>query len=179
MLNLGPLRIAVAMMVIFVVSFGIMWRQRKNQDLDIPVPQATPITEDARAPLPAASSTSLPVKETQNPVTPIATQRFQPVANSASLNEGAARQPLPVSIHIWNRENKHKIEGAVQSLSGSELIVTARVESDASHEVSEFQLVVEPGQTQTFSTENGLQLHSHDQITFQCPPYEDQIQIVP
>ena len=177
--NLGSLRIALVMIVVFFISFGIMWRQRQTQDVDMPMPRSTPVAaEHTGAPLPVA--TAAPVIDPRDAVPPpIAVQRVQPAASLGSVNDAASRQIMPVSIHIWNRERKHKIEGAVQSLSTTTIFITARVESDATHDTSEFQLVVDPGQTQIFSTDNGLQIHSRDQITFHSSPYEDQTHIVP
>jgi hypothetical protein len=170
----------LALVVIFCVSFGIMWRQRQPQELAVSAPQSTPIAaQSARSPLPAAIPTPAPLEEPRNSSPPtIPVSRVQRVALD-SPNEGASLQPLPLSIHVWNRVNQHRIEGAVQNLSSAQITVTARVESAITRGNSEFQLAINPGETQYFSTDSGLDIHSQDHITFQSPPYEDQTELVP
>jgi hypothetical protein len=53
------------------------------------------------------------------------------------------------------------------------------VKSADGREVAEFQLIIKPGDTQSFSTDSGLEIHSKDEITFQSPPYLEQTQTVP
>jgi hypothetical protein len=124
---------------------------------------------------------AVPVDRIEPPVMqPTSTPpRSQPAAGAAAPGTDSALQPLPVAINIWNRERRHKIEGSVQNLSLNPMTVSARVKSAAGQEVAEFQLIINPGDTQSFSTDSGLEIHSKDEITFQSPPYQDQTQVVP
>jgi hypothetical protein len=174
------LYIALALVVVFCVSFGIMWRQRPGQELAMP-PDSTPIAaQSARPPTPSALPTPAPLEEPMNSGSrpAIAVSRAQPVMGEG-LDEVASQPPLPLSIHVWNRVHQHRIEAAVQNLSSTQITVIARVQSAITHGNSEFQLAINPGETQYFGTDSGLEIHSQDHITFQSPPYQDQIEIVP
>ena len=103
----------------------------------------------------------------------------QPATGAADPGTNSALLPLPVAINIWNRERRHKIEGSVQNLSLNPITVSARVRGAEGREVAEFQLIINPGDTQSFSTDSGLEIHSKDEISFQSPPYLEQTQTVP
>jgi len=173
--------IAVTIVVTFSISFGLMWWQRNTQGVALPVPESTP-TAAVGSPSATASFPMPPsLEERKNPVVPrkIEAPRIQPVVSDPSLNEGASMQPMPITIHVWNRPSQHKIEGAVQNISSTAMTVAARVENATTHETSEFQLDINPGETKSFSTDSGLEIHPHDHITFQSPPYQDKVSIVP
>jgi hypothetical protein len=174
--------IAVTIIVTFSISFGLMWWQRNTQGVALlPMPESTPTVAVSSPPSTVPISMPPPLEERKNPVVPRRTEapRIQPVVSDPSLSEGAFMQPMPVTIHVWNRPGQHKIEGAVQNISGTAMTVTARVENPTTHETSEFQLDINPGETKSFSTDSGLEIYPHDHITFQSPPYQDKVSIVP
>lgn len=183
MVNFRDHSIVVTMIVTFSVSFGLMWWQRNTQGVALPMPESTPAATVSSPPAMAPIPTPTPLAERENPVVPrrIEAPRIQPVASDPTPSEGASMQPLPVMIHVWNRLSQHRIEGAVQNISTRAMTVTGRIENAATHETSEFQLDINPGETKTFSTDSGLEIHPHDHITvtFQSPPYQDKVSIVP
>jgi hypothetical protein len=173
--------VAVTMIVSFSISFAFMWRQRSTQGVVLPVPESTPIAAvssslaTTRIPMPPA-----PAERVDLVVPPkIETPRVKPAVIAPSPSENSYMQPLPITIHIWNRPSEHRIEGAIQNIGTTAMTVTARIENSATHETSEFQLDINPGDTKSFSTDSGLEIHSHDHITFQSPPYQDRVSIVP
>jgi hypothetical protein len=176
------LAVACALLGVFAVSFEIMWQRQRRQDLDLPSVSPPPAgAEGEPSRTPPMIEAAMPVDRHERPVIqPAGTQpRSQPAAGAADPGTNSALPPLPVAINIWNREHKHKIEGSVQNLSLDPITVSARVRSAAGLEVAEFQLNINPGDTQSFSTDSGLEIHSKDEITFQSPRYQDQTQIVP
>jgi hypothetical protein len=167
---------------VFAISFDIMWQRQRRQDLDLPLVSSPPAGADgesSRAPalIEAAVAVGRDEAPIMQPTRP--PLRSQPAADAADPGTNSALQPLPVAINIWNRERRHKVEGSVQNLSLNPITVNARVKSAEGREVAEFQLIINPGDTQLFSTDSGLEIHSKDEITFQSPPYLDQTQVVP
>jgi hypothetical protein len=176
--NNQTLSIALTMAVTFAVSFGIMWRQRDVHDVAVPRWESMPIAQSvAQEPVP----TPPPLVERKIPVVSpkIEPTRVHPAASAPNLSESASTGALPVTIHIWNRFSEHKIEVAVQNISPRPMTVTARVESAGTQQVSEIQLALDPGAQKSFNSDNGLEMHSRDQITFQSPPYQDQVKRIP
>jgi hypothetical protein len=174
---------ALWMLSVFVVSFGIMWRQRTTE---LPAPESPPAAlvadRERQPPVSAAASPPWAGDRPTPAAYPTATvQRVRAEARADVGAEGTRNQlqPMPVSIQVWNRANKHRIDGTVQNLGPSTMTVTARVENSTTHAISEFDLVIEPQETKRFSSETGLEIHANDQITFTSLPYADQTQIVP
>jgi hypothetical protein len=176
------LAVASALLAVFAISFEIMWQRQRRQDLDLPSVSSPPAgAESESSSAPAVIEASVPVNRQEPPVMqPTSTPPgSQPAAGAADPGTNSAPPPLPVAINIWNRERRHKVEGSVQNLSLNPMTVSARVKSADGREVAEFQLIIKPGDTQSFSTDSGLEIHSKDEITFQSPPYLEQTQTVP
>jgi hypothetical protein len=176
------LAVACALLAVFAISFEIMWQRQQRRELDLPSassPPAGPESEPSRAP--AVIEASVPANRQEPPaIPPTSTPPSSPrAAGAADPATNSALLPLPVAINIWNRERRHKVEGSVQNLSLNPMTVSARVKSAEGREVAEFQLIINPGDTQSFSTDSGLEIHSKDEITFQSPPYLGQTQTVP
>jgi hypothetical protein len=167
---------------VFAISFDIMWQRQRRQDLDLPSTSSPPANEEGESSrAPAVIEASVPVNRQEPPVMqprsiPLVSQ---PATGAADPGTNSALLPLPVAINIWNRERRHKVEGSVQNLSLNPMTVSARVKSAGGREVAEFQLIINPGDTQSFSTDSGLEIHSKDEITFESSPYLEQTQTVP
>jgi hypothetical protein len=176
------LAVGCALLGVFAISFDIMWQRQRRQDLVLPfvwTPPAGVEGESSRAP--AVIEAAVAVGRHEPPIMqPMSTPpRGQPAAGAADPGTNSALLPLPVAINIWNRERRHKIEGSVQNLSLNPITVSARVRGAEGREVAEFQLIINPGDTQLFSTDSGLEIHSKDEITFESSPYLEQTQTVP
>jgi hypothetical protein len=176
------LAVACALLAVFAISFEIMWQRQQRQELDLPSVSSPPaVSESESSTAPAMIEASVPVNRPEPPVMlPTSTPpSSQPAAGAADPGTNSALLPLPVAINIWNRERRHRVEGSVQNLSLNPMTVSGRVKSAEGREVAEFQLIINPGDTQSFNTDSGLEIHSKDEITFQSPPYLEQTQTVP
>lgn len=173
------------MVAVFAISFGILWQRRLHDDAAVTVPleavatASTVPTFREQAALPPRNAAAAGLRKEVAPMQPQQAALQPQPAVGGGESRADALQPLPVAINIWNRETRHKIEGSVQNLSQSPLTVSAQVKNSTGDLVSDFQLVIDPGDTKAFSTDSGLLIRSQDQITFQSAPYQDRTQLVP
>ncbi|MGA2188626.1 MAG: hypothetical protein ABSH33_08850 [Steroidobacteraceae bacterium] len=173
-------RIAVglAMIAIFSASFGILWNQRKKAEL----PARSPEVPTIAGPGPTAASGA--ANRARN-------DRSAPAHDAAPLTSAAATGAapgttivsgpveMPVELHFRQRLDQGKVQGSVLNNSGTDLVIEAVVVSASTKETAKFQLVVPPYGAIPFGLDDGLDMHSGDQITLRSPPYRDKTAAIP
>jgi len=163
------------LLAIFLVSFGIMWTERKAEEPVVsnpivPAPDNTaPITEAAGV---AAVARTNPI------ASPAEDAGFSgPAPSSTASNAGALE--LPVEMHFRNRADQGKIQGSILNNSGDELVIDAIVFSPSTKETGKFQLTVAPYSGKSFGLDDGLDMRPGDQITLKSSPYRDKVGRIP
>jgi hypothetical protein len=161
-----PSIIIVTMIVSFSLSFAFMYRQRQGQEAAVRQQEPMPISSPATAPSAA-------------PPRPAAVRRAKvvvPPTVSAAVDDAPA---MPVTFEIWNRRHKNKIQASLMNTSEDSLLVQVRIVNHSTKQSSQLAFDLAPHAQKNFSTDDGLEMNSGDQITLQSPPYQDLTREVP
>ena len=173
-----PMSISIPMVMIvsFSLTLGIMLWQRHIERL------ATPELKAAAAPLAErrGPSSLAPVHDADEPPPlprPIKATTPQSVAQRSVESEGD-RSPgvVPVAINIWNRRNRHRIEGYVSNTSDKPLSLTLKVVGQGN---SVLQLNLPPGARKEFSSDSGFDMQENDRVVVHSEPFQDIVTDVP
>jgi hypothetical protein len=180
MANFRTLSIIVPV-VVFCVSFAFMMRERKHQDQPASVldaPQSSPVEARATA---TAALPQLPAPPPQLPPPAAALRRVtaSPPPTKVTPSEDPPDPPLPISVHIRNLRNLNRIEGEVRNNSSAPLSVTLQDLNPNTQNTTELQLDIAPGETKTYSTDDGLVMAARDQLILHSPRFKDHVVRVP
>jgi hypothetical protein len=152
-------RIALTLIVTFVLAFGFLyWRQKAFEG---PAP-ATPSMSLMRA------ATSVPLARTAPPMAAPVT------ATPAAAVVTAATPNSPVSVHLWNRRRLGTIEGRVSNDSDKPLTVVLEGKDRGGAVSASVFFELNPGEQKSFSTDDGLQLDGGGTVVARVTGYADQ-----
>ena len=126
----------------------------------MPIPPAT-------AP-PSAPPRSAPVRRAKVVV--------PPTVSTADVDDAPA---MPVTFEIWNRRHRNKVEASLMNISEDSLLVQVHIVNQSTKQSSQLAFDLAPHAQKNFSTDDGLEMNSGDQITLQSPPYRDLTKEVP
>jgi hypothetical protein len=101
------------------------------------------------------------------------------VPTAGASSDDAPAKYLPVAFHIRNLRDRNRIEGEARNISSIPMSLTIRAVNASTQGITELQLELAPGETKSYSTDNGLVMMSHDQIILHSPPYQDRTVRVP
>jgi hypothetical protein len=162
---------AIALVVVFVVSFAFMWWQRTASDPALPEAASS---APALQPPPPAVEHDAPAPPMPAPAAPAAPP---PLASAAA---STTEELVPVDFNVYNRRRRNVIEGYVTNMTDKPLSVAVQgISASTQHLSSQIQLDLEPGEKKNFSTEDGLQLQANDSVVLHSPPYQDRSMQVP
>ena len=174
-----PMTISIPMMMIvsFSLTLGTMLWQRKTERVATPELEiAAPVAE------PRGSPNLVPVHDTGEP--PLLRPREpsklaspQSLVKQSIVGEGD-RSPgvVPVAINIWNRRNRHRIEGYVWNTSGRQLSLMLEVVGQGN---SVLHLDLPPSARRELSAESGFEMQSNDRVIVRSEPFQDLVTEVP
>jgi hypothetical protein len=97
----------------------------------------------------------------------------------ATANDEPPAEPLPVSVHLFNRHGQHRIELVIANTSNSALDITVRVEAGGEHQASETSIRLEPGQQRSFGDADGIQMQAGDRVMLHNAQFHDWVGEVP
>lgn len=175
------LAVGLSIIAIFAVSFGILWKQRQTEASRVSNAEisqsatAGSMSAAAGAPQLARGDPGNPTTAAQNAAAPPRGATTPPEENAA--DSGAVE--LPVELHFRKRADQGKIQGSVVNNSATELVIDADVFSPSAQETAKFQLTVAPYSGKPFGLDDGLDLHSGDQLTLKSSPYRDKVARIP
>jgi hypothetical protein len=161
----------------FCITFALISRHSVRHD---PAAALAPLIDFAPAAAPPFTRGPLAPEHPQ-PLQPKFTpQSAPPPAAAAAENTGdVPEQPLPVAFHIWNRRGQNRIEGDVTNTSAAPMTLTLVDENPSTNQTSSFDLQLAPGEKKTFSSEDGIELHSRDRLILRCAPYLERSMPIP
>ena len=174
--------IALTMMVSAALTLAVeFWPARRpNQPLPvsaapvIPAPGAKAAAAEpvhlAEQTLPAASAA---VQTERNP------SNAAPAADAGFPGAGQPAESLPVAFHIRNRRDIHQIDGVITNISNQTLAITLRAIRSGTQTTSEISFQLAPGERKNYSTDDGLDMQSNDQLLVLSPPYQERVVQVP
>jgi hypothetical protein len=167
------------MVVSFSVSFAIMFWQRNIQEPPVPMAEATP---SLAVSAPAVAPARPPTAEKQEPVPHVS--RTAPSVGGgmeavAPGEEDPPAEALPIAFHIRNRRDLNKIDGEIRNITSKPMSITLRAVNSSTQATSEMHFELAPGERKTYSTEDGLDMQTNDQLIVQSPPYQDRVVRVP
>jgi hypothetical protein len=180
-MNLRTLKIGLSLLVIFLLSFGILWKQSKG-DHTLVDERETVTTADAHARTP---SPTVPVQERRElgrPAPEATAPTLKPAASpsASTAPEGdPAADDLPVDIRFRQRPDLGRVQGSVINKSGTQLVIDAIIFDPKTKETSKVQLGVAPYSGKPFGVDDGLDMQSGDQITLRSAPYRDKLARIP
>jgi hypothetical protein len=148
-------RIALSMIVTFLVTFGCLyWKQKASE---VPAAIALP-----GQPMPAATAVEL----------------SRVVAPSAE--EQPADAPLvPVIVRIRHVRQQGKVEGSIKSLSATPLNIILVGTNHEGDETARVSIQLAPFESKSFSTDDGLELQSGGHVLAQSQGYQDRDASIP
>lgn len=180
MANFLPRSIILTMVVSFLISFAIMFWQRRAQEQSAPMLPSTP---SVAAGVPAAAPAQTPIAEHQEPVPPasqsVAAADRPAEAMRSSDEEPVPAEAIPVAFHIRNRRDLNKIDGDVKNITSKPMSITLRSVNSITRATSEIHFELAPGERKIYSTDDGLYMQTNDQLTVHSPPYQDRVVRVP
>lgn len=172
--------IAGAVVVSFVVSFALMWHgQRPTAPVIADRPPAKSTAEGRGSPIRMSGSDASAWAAPLRPASVSGPAAPPPAKAAAADDDAGSPGPVPVAINVFNRRNRHRIEGYVANTSNKPLSVTLEVVGGAGRGSSTLQLDLPVGGREDFSTDSGLDMRSNDQIVVHCDPYLDVTAQVP
>lgn len=177
----GPIALAA---VAFTATVAVLWHR---QTADAP---STPSHTQARAQSLAAISAFRPVN-TASPAPqeqPGSLGNFAPTrvaspaqsetpAVSTSPSEDDADGEVPVTMNFRHARGREAIEGGLANLAEHALEITATLRAGTREQEIEF--TVDAGTGHRIGVDDGLEIHSGDQITVHSPPFRDRVFPVP
>jgi hypothetical protein len=166
------------MIAIFSASFGILWNQRKKAEPPARIPEI-PVIAGA-SPAAAIGAANRALTDLSAPTGDAAPQApAATTSGAASTGIDSAPDEMPVELHFRQRLDQGKIQGSVLNNSGTDLVIEAVILSASTKETGKFQIVVPPYGAIPFGLDDGLDMHSGDQITLRSPPYRDKAATIP
>ena len=174
------LAIGIVILGSFAISFTLRWHGRHPPGPAVAIAAATapgvstleaggPQTRTAEmreaVPVPSAGRRELAVPA--------------PVVNAPVGDVPDATGPLPVAISVFNRRNRHRIEGTVVNTSTTRLTLTLEVVAAEGRGNSTISLDLPPGGQQQFSNEFGLDIQSKDHVILHSDSFPDLTAEVP
>jgi len=186
--QLRPMQIAATMIVVFCVSFGVLWRQRNHAGEPAPLQSAA-----LSMPPPIAES---PVRQpvssglvAQRPAERGANSRPSQMEEPAPYDSGAE---LPVVVGIVPKQDlfrdqstnfeavwKKVNEGIISNGADKPLTITVIDTDVPTQQATQATFELAKGAQRHFGTHDGLTMLSGDQLTLRSPSYRDMIQPVP
>jgi len=162
--------IAIVMIVTFCLSFGVMWWQRKSAELSATEPRKT---TDLRAGMPPIARPAMKQSPAIEAVEPHSTQA------GAVAKDLEAAEEMPVEINFHRRARLDKIAGRLMNSSSDSLAITVKIQSPGTQRISQLLLDLAPNRLTEIGMDDGLDLHSGDQVTLQSPAYPNKVAQIP
>jgi hypothetical protein len=110
---------------------------------------------------------------------PTAAAALLATQDTVAESDDATPATLPVAFNVFNRRNRHKIEGFVTNTSRQRLYVSMEVIAADGQPSSQVVMSLEPHEKKTFGTDSGLDLHPRDRLVLHSQPYPDVTAEVP
>jgi hypothetical protein len=171
--------IALTMTVSAALTAAVEYWPGKHPSRDAPASslmQATSARAAVLDPVPATMQAA-------QPGSPAPVLRTEPITAPAAASENPPEvlpmEPLPVAFHIRNRRDMHEIDGVITNISSNTLAITLRAIRAGTQTTSEMSFQLAPGERKTYSSNDGLDMQSNDQLVVQSPPYQDRVVQVP
>jgi len=175
----------ITFVVVVGGTFAYMMWQRKNQAEPVSVrdaAQSSPVEVPATATGTATASAPPGRQQFRPPPTAMlwsaATQR-PAASNSSAPGEETPEPPLPIAFHIRDLRSLNRIEGELLNVSSKPLSVTLQDVNPGAQGTSELQLDLAPGETKSYSTDDGLIMTARDQLILHSPGFKDRVVRVP
>jgi len=181
----------------FSISFAIMWRQHKADEMPLPVPVAgrvsapTPLSAALPAALPMPAEPGSAVSPRSRLAGPSVPRQVRPAPEAAPQSNSDA-PALPVMLNIVKttayvddgtgtgaKANKEVYEAIISNDSQQQLDISVTEMNLPTMESSEAQISLAKGNQLHFGVGRGLKLLSGDQITLRSPNYRELTQPIP
>ena len=178
MANFLPRYIILTMVLSFCVSFAIMYWERKIQERAAPIVESAP---SVAASAPASAPVRPPVAQHQEPAASANRSAVSADRPPETVTPGdeAPEAALPVAFHIRNRRDLNKIDGDIRNISDKPMSITLRAVSSGTQATSEIRFQLAPGERKAYSTDDGLNMQTNDELIVESPPYQDRVIRVP
>jgi hypothetical protein len=183
---------AVTMISVFVVSFGIMWRQRAAMESQVTV--TAPAAPADGTPSVGSSSPAPRHSFAESPRLIAAPARAAnsraPAIETPPSNDDGPELPVALSIvnkdvYIRNESTdfvavRRNVNEAIVSNSGDKpLVITAIETYIPTQEASQTQFSLAKGGQKHFGVEDGLNMLAGDQLTLRSPSFRELSQQIP
>jgi len=170
-------RIALTMIVTFLVTFGCLyWKQKASE-------ATAPMTVMQPAPLPPRAPRDMPRTTPSGqsmPAAATAVELPRVVARSAE-EQPADEQPnlVPVILRIRHVRQEGTVEGSIKSLSATPLNIILVGTNHEGDETARVSIQLAPFESKSFSTDDGMDLQSGGQVLAQSQGYQDRTASIP
>lgn len=148
---------------VYSLSLWFYWHPASDAGANV-AGQASP---DATPGLKKPAGSDIPVSSDEPAALPRALPSAPPAQPAA-----AAAAVVPVNFHYRHRGDLGRIEGSVTNLSGDALVVEVTAFHRAENRGGKLQLQLAPYSSQTFGTDDSLELKPGDRVTVSCAPYQ-------
>lgn len=176
--------ILLMMLLSFAIGFSVLWWRRASDAAVVRSLDAARAVGPAALPPERSLQTAILVnaRVTVPAPAPVAAARMVraiPPMVSSKDAEDPAETSVPADFNVFNRRNRHRFEGYVLNRAGKPLSVEIETKTDSNQRPSRLQLDLAPGERREFTSQDGLDLHSNDQLVLHSPPYRDLTIAVP